>query len=70
MSNTQKYLDKATELMKLVHAGEQCVPPVKTSRSIQGLEKELAELWNKMSEEEKLYVDEQTIRISQWIGYL
>ena len=58
---TETYLDLATELMKLCNAGKSKCDRVKV------LEKELAKHWNKMTEEEKMYVDEQTIRISQWL---
>ena len=58
---TEIYLDLATEFMKLCNAGKSDCDRVKE------LEKEMAEHWNKMTEQEKLYVDEQTIRISQWL---
>ena len=61
MNPCNDYLKDSTELFKLINAQKQETEEAKK------LEKNLASYWNQMTEEEKLYVDEQTIRISQWI---
>ena len=58
-ANVKKYLDTATKMMKFLKTDPQA--------NVQELEKECAQYWDELTDEQKMYVDEQTIRISQFL---
>jgi len=55
------YLEKATELMRLANQAKELEEKINT------LELELADYWPQMTIEEQMYVDEQTVRIGQFL---
>ena len=61
MSACKEYLDRATDLLRLVKSGQ------KETKEIKDLEEQCRCLWDLMTDEEKDYVGEQTIRIGQWL---
>jgi hypothetical protein len=58
----KNYLDDATKFFKLMADHK------KDTQEAKDLEKSCASYWNLMTDKEKMYVDEQTIRISQWLN--
>jgi len=61
MDACKKYLDKATDLIRLLKSGQ------KETKEVKDLEKECTSYWKQMTEEERCYADEQVIRIGQWL---
>ena len=59
MNPTQLYLDIATQMLKILKKDPKA--------DVKELEIKCAEYWNQLTEEQQMYVDEQTIRISQFL---
>jgi len=57
--HVEHYLDSATQMMKLLKKDPKA--------DVKDLEEKCAEYWNELTDEQKMQVDEQTIRISQFL---
>ena len=57
--STKLYLDAATQMMKLLKKDSKA--------NVKDLEEKCVRYWNELTDQQKMYVDEQTIRISQFL---
>jgi len=57
--STKLYLDAATQMMKLLKKDSKA--------NVKDLEEKCVKYWNELTDQQKMYVDEQTIRISQFL---
>jgi hypothetical protein len=62
MNALNEYIDGATKLVKL------CIDKKGESQEAKDLEKKLAILWEQLTEEERLYADEQVIRMQIYLS--
>lgn len=55
----KRYLDAATQMMRLLKKDSKI--------DVKDLEEKCVKYWNELTDQQKMYVDEQTIRISQFL---
>ena len=62
MDNYQKYIDAMSDLAMMMKDGQGDTDAAKAIRT------RMNDLWEKLTEEEKVWADEQTLRMQLWIG--
>jgi hypothetical protein len=62
MANCKEYIDLTSKICRLIKDGK------KETEECRNLLSQTEELWNKLTEEEQIYADEQTTRIVLYMG--